>query len=145
MNGIEIRQYSKEFYPILCEWFNCYSWSNWDIDGISPYSYIAYLHNIPIAFGSVYLAEGCNFSILGFFISSPEFDKSIRSNALDSILEHIDKIAKEKEYKYIMYSGDSKPLVERLKNHNYRLTDNASAYICIKDLNGEDPKFFYED
>lgn len=142
---IELQQYNRHLYPILQAWFKAHGWSDWDAEGISPHSYFAMINGIPIAFGGIYLAEGCNFSILGFFITNPEVDKLTRSAALDEILINLDIIAKERGYKYIMYSGDSKPLVSRLETHDYIVTDKATAYICIKDLTGKDPKFFYED
>lgn len=141
-----VRNFEKSDYPKLCEWFKQWGWDAWDLEMISPYSYIVEFKGEPVLFTSFYKYEGIPGGNMGFTISDKNASKILIGRAISKGLDHIIKTAESLGIKYLQYATDveSKIMVDFFCKKGGEISDNGDAYIAIMGLNGFNTDFYFE-
>lgn len=129
-------------YELIKIWFSEWEWSAPELDQIPSESYIVSVNEIPVAF-SCFGKTDTSIAIMGFTIARK--DKiSGKSEALDSLINHIFKRVGECGFKYLHYYTDSAIMVDRMEKLGMQVTDRASAYILLKNISGSNHRFYDE-
>ena len=146
MSNYTVRQFEEKDYPTLVRWFEQWGWDAWDMDIISPYSYLVEFKGDPVLFTSFYKGEGCSFGNMGFTISDKDIGKLVAGRAISKGLDHVKQEAEKSGIKCLQYATDteSKVMVDFFCKKGGEITDHGDAYIAIMGLNGFDTDFYYE-
>ena len=144
--SFNVRDFTREDYSTLEQWFKQWGWDSWQLDMISPYSYIVEYRGKPVAFTSFYKFEGVPAGNMGFTISDKDASKHTVGKAVSKGLDHVFAEAERIGLKGLQYATDkeSKVMVDFFVKKGGEITDNGDAYIAIKSFNGHNNDFYYE-
>jgi len=140
---ISIRKFNHIFdYEIIKIWFNDWGWTYPELDQIPEESWIACINDVPVAF-SCFGKTDTSIAIMGFTISRKEHIEN-KNEAIDTVINHIFNRVKECGFKYLHYYTDHVGMVLRMERLGMQVTDRASAYILLKNIQGTNCTFYDE-
>jgi hypothetical protein len=129
---IRIRNYKEEDYPALQAWFNSEKYKSWicpPADALSDLGLIVESQDHKLAAGFIYHTNS-NWVSIEFVIVNPEAPKSLRVQAIDSLMEAL--FCQAEQYgKYLITSTANQFLGKRLQNTGFTKTDLVNHYIKI--------------
>lgn len=132
----------QEHYETLLSWFASYEWTAPELDQLPEECWMAFEGDKAIAF-SCFAKTDSSLAIMGPTISVREKVEN-KSECLDSLLLHLQDRAKQLGFKYMHYYTDHPSMVSRMERLGMTVTDNATAYILLKSLGGENTAFYDE-
>lgn len=139
---MNLRKCNNENLHVLRQWFKDHEWTCFDIEQLPEESWFVYINDVPVAF-SCFLKTDTVLAIMGFTIATTVKIEG-KSEALDTLLTHIQNRAKLLGFKYLHYYTDHIGMVNRMNKLGMKTTDNGSAYILLKSLGGHNTAFYDE-
>jgi len=145
---MKIKRYEKKDYKIIEKWVNQIDWEPLDERLIPPTAFIAYNDkDVPVAFGSCYLGEGCSFSRLGPFLAEQEAPKKL---IMKSFLMLFDKIKNEvvESGRDVIYYATTNKFMLKCAEMSGMVQAEREATAMVMSINGKvDVEFFeaYEE
>lgn len=138
---MRIRNYKREDFPILQNWFKQWEWDECDPETIPVNSFFVEVDGSPVVF-SCFLATDCNMALMGITLSDRQYKD--KTPAVDFVLAHLLTQCKEKGYKYLNYYTNTPYMVQRMKKQGLKVTNHGKTWVLVGSLGGERTKFFEE-
>ena len=134
-NKLTFRPLKKEDYETICKWWK---WWRWPViprqmlpdDGKS--GFIVEKNNIPIVSGFLYITNSKG-AKLEWIVSNPNYREDDRKEAIELLINDIEKICRQMGMIYIFSIGRNKHLIETHEKLGWHV-DKKPSYEIIKTL-----------
>ena len=134
-NKLTFRPLKKEDYETICKWWK---WWRWPViprqmlpdDGKS--GFIVEKNNIPIVSGFLYITNSKG-AKLEWIVSNPNYREDDRKEAIELLINDIEKICRQMGMIYIFSIGRNKHLIETHEKLGWSV-DKKPSYEIIKKI-----------
>lgn len=131
---LNIRRLTEEDWPVLESWWN--AWEEWVapprdfLPDNGTGGFIVENNNVPVVAGFIYFTNSKG-ALLEYIVSSPDYRKKDRNKAIELLITAVEKVLKDKGYKYIFSIGRNKNLIDKHKKLGWTV-DVKPSHELIK-------------
>jgi len=128
-NAVRARKFdiSKD-YDILSSWWRAHDSFPPKREHLSPIGIVVEVEGKPVCAGFLYNTDS-KICVFEFVVCDPEASKENRHDALNHLIETIQKLAKELEYTLIYTSINIESYIKKLEKAGFVETDNNQTHM----------------
>ena len=134
---VKVSEISNDQLTKVAGWFKHYAGADFPLDVMGDFGFMASVGDVDAAAVFFFPVVGANWCVIGWPVGNPELDKADRGLALDTVLLHAQKYAKELGYKYATTWASHKTIEDRFIKHGYAIGDKNVSHM-VKLLGGND-------
>ena len=130
---LNIRRLTSEDYSTLVKWWD--AWPEWQAPPqtfLPDTGFIVEKNNIGIVAGYVYITNS-KAALLEWIISNPEYRESDRKDAIELLIQAVERVLTDQGIKHVFTIGRNKHLINLHKKLGW-MVDEKPSYEIIKNL-----------
>ena len=140
MNSVDIlrevvKVRTKDFYPTMLKWCEGHSFPEISPSVLPEYTLVICDNkgdHKTLLYSVCFYNTDSNLAWLGWELSNPDASKEDKEGALNELLKGAEKYAKSLGYQVVFTTSNTKPVVNSLKELNYKEGDtNVNHYLKI--------------
>jgi hypothetical protein len=129
--SLRVRKFSADRdYQLVASWWNAQP--KWTmpipISALSRFGLVTELDGQPICAAWLYSTDS-SIAWLEFLVSDPNTDKTIRSEAVNVLIENLAQEAKDQGFTFLFTSSGFVQYTERLENLSFKKTDEQVTHL----------------
>jgi len=128
-----IRRLDKELdYEMLSQWWKAWKWPPVAKDFLPDTGFIVEKNDISIVAGFVYMTNS-KAALFEWVISNPEYRESDRKDAIELLIQAVERVLQDQGIKYVFSIGRTRSLIETHKKLGWNV-DEKPSHELIKNL-----------
>ena len=133
---MNIRRLTEKDWDTLVSWWN--NWPKWKapVKDFLPDNgkggLIVEIDNKPIVAGFIYLTNSKT-ALLEWIVSNPEYRESDRKDAIELLIQAVERVLQDQGIKYVFSIGRTRSLIETHKKLGWNV-DEKPSHELIKNL-----------
>ena len=132
---MKIRYLKEDDYPTIAKWWEAWNWPVLPREMLpdnGESGYIVEKNGIPIVSGFLYLTNSTG-ALLEWIVSNPDYREKDRKEAIEMLINGVEKDCKKLGLSYIFTIGRAKSLIETHKKLGWNV-DKTPSYEIIKKI-----------
>ena len=130
---LNIRRLEESDYETLVKWWNW--WPGWEAPPktlLPDTGFIVEKNNVGIVSAYVYMTNS-KAALFEWVISNPEYRESDRKDAIELLIQAVERVLQDQGIKYVFSIGRTRSLIETHKKLGW-LVDEKPSHELIKNL-----------
>ena len=127
-----VRRLKESDYITISKWWKAWKWPVLPKTFLPDTGFIVEKNNIGVVSGYVYMTNS-KAALLEWIVSNPEYRESDRKDAIELLIQAVERVLKDQGVKHIFTIGRHRSLINKHKKLGWDVDENPS-YEIIKNL-----------